>query len=529
MKSRPEAGFTRPGSAPPPRFRPARVPVMAEGPRPDRNDGPAAVPPWPVSPRGPASRAWPAVLALLVSILAARAPALASEVRVAGDFRVQAVVFDHQNFTGQDPAGIGTTSIEAISQRLRLRLDFEANESLSFRLGLRLNNNVWGQAPLVAANPAPAIQPYQAYLRFTVPDTDLSVTAGYQPLAMPHSPVFYDSVVLSTDSGNIDTAALVLAAPLVPDLMTVRLGYGRLVDADRTYDPTTTQVGDECDLAFATMTLTRPGLTLTPWAAAGIIGRSAGDMGGMAVNLRSAGSYLDPRGYADNQNVALWAGATLTADLAPRLRVHADLAIGQAALADREKNRRQGLFADLALEYTGLDRLTPQLFAWWSSGEDARLGNGSERLPYLVTTWGPRRSFLFASDQLLYADYLNVNPQGAMGLSLGLDNVRLLDRLTSLAGLTAVAGTNSPAGLRKAAAATGGPGGYVQMGRDLAQGERLVSAYFNHAYALTEVLDLILETGWARGLDFRRSIWGRRLVDKAGDVWCAGLGIIYSF
>lgn len=470
-----------------------------------------------------------ALLAALVQ--ASSAPALASEVKVAGDFRVHGSFFQNRNFTGWNGTGTQTGDTFSLWQRLRLRFDFAASENLSFRLGLRLDNETWGHGYLTAANPTTAVQPYQCYLQFTVPDSRVTVTAGYQPLAMPQSPVFYDSVVLSTDNGNIDTAALVLSAPLIADRLSVTAGFARLVDANRTYDPTTTQVDDELDLSFLLLPLTVPGFSATPWGAYGVIGQGATLPSNIQNNIRSGGSFLAPTGYRNNQNPTFWAGSTFIVSALDPVRVYADVVYGDAGFDDRARNRRHGWFADLALEYRGFESVTPQIFGWASTGEDSSLTNGSERMPYVITKWGPRRSFLFDTDQEFTAAdaTMAVSPQGTWGLSAGLDNVNVIDNLTSLLGFTLAAGTSSSAGMRKAAAASGGPGTYVQMGKNLVEGEYLLSAYFNHKYMIHEQLALILETGWAHGQNFDKGVWGRRMVNQAADAWQCALGFKYRF
>jgi len=198
-------------------------------------------------------------------------------------------------------------------------------------------------------------------------------------------------------------------------------------------------------------------------------------------------------------------------------------------LSDRTRCRRHGWFADLGLEYTGFTAFAPQLLGWAGSGEDASLSNGSERLPSIVTEWGPRGSFLFSADQYLTQSSMNTTPQGSMGLVLNFDRISLLPHLTSVLAFSCATGTSSPTGLRKAVAVTGGPGAYVTMGQDLAQGERLLSVASEHVYALTDAVNLVVETGWARGDGFRSSIWGPRMVNQAGNAWQGALGIIYTF
>jgi hypothetical protein len=470
-----------------------------------------------------------AALCLVALFFAAAGSATATTVAMYGDFRVQGTFFSGQNYTGWNGTGTQTEDTLNIWQRLRLHVDFTANEDLVFRLGLRVNNETWGHGTLTAANPTTAVQPYQCYLQFTVPGTRVKVTAGYQPLSLPHTAVYYDSVVLGTDSGNSDAAALVVSAPLIDDNLSVIAGYARLVDTNRTSDTTTTQVGDELDFTFLTLPVTVSGVHLTPWGAVAVLGRSANLPSPMGNTLLSASSYAAPSTFANNQNAALWTGAALTAELPFPVKIYADGIYGNAFASDRARNHRHGWFADAALEYAGFAAFAPQLLGWWGSGEDGALSNGSERLPAINPQWGPRGSFLFNADQDLTQASMNTTPQGSKGVVLNFDRISVLPRLTSLVAFSYATGTNSPAGLRKAAALTGGSEQYVTMGQDLAEGERLLSIASEHSFALTDAVSLIVETGWARGYDFRASIWGRRMVNQAGDAWQGALGLIYKF
>lgn len=470
-----------------------------------------------------------AALVIVAACFLAATASAATSVSMYGDFRVQGTFFSNQNYTGWNADGTQTADTMNFWQRMRLHVDLAANENLAFRLGLRVNNQTWGHGTLTAANPTTAIEPYQCYLQFTLPDTAIKVTAGYQPLSLPHTSVFYDSVVLGTDSGNSDAAALVVSAPLLEDRLGVTAGYARLVDTNRTYDTTTTQVGDELDLTFVTLPVTISGTHITPWGAVAILGRAADLPDSMSNSLRAAGSSITPTGFADNQNAAFWTGFTLTADLPMPLKLYADAVYGDAWAADRERCRRRGWFADAALEYTGFTMVAPQLLGWYGSGEDSGLSNGSERLPTLNTEWGPAGSFLFNADQYLTQAAMNTTPQGSMGLVLNFSKISIVPRLTSLVAFSYATGTSSPAGLRKAVAVTGGPGSYVTMGEDLAQGENLYSVACEHVYALTYAVNLIGELGWAHPEGLHSSIWGHRMVNQAGDAWQAALGIIYTF
>jgi len=469
-----------------------------------------------------------AVILLVATCFFATASS-ATTVAMYGDFRVQGTFFSKQNYTGWNAAGTQTAETLNIWQRLRLHADFASGEHLAFRLGLRVNNETWGHGTLTAANPSTAVEPYQCYLQFSVPETHITVTAGYQPISLPHTALFYDSVVLGADSGNSDAAALVVSAPLIEERLSATAGYARLVDTNRTFATTPSQVGDELDFAFLTLPVTVPGMQVTPWGAVAILGRSASLPSPLRNTLLSASSFAAPSAFSNNQNTALWAGCALTAELPFPIKVSADGVYGEAFVTDRKQCRRYGWFVDAAVEYTGLTAFAPQLLGWWGSGEDSGLSNGSERLPTINTAWGPRGSFLFNADQDLTQASMNTTPQGSMGLVLNFDRISLLPRLTSMVAFSYATGTNSPSGLRKAVAVTGGPGAYVTMGQDLAEGERLYSVACEHVYALTDAVSLIGELGFARGEGFRSSIWGRRMVNKAGNAWQTALGIIYRF
>ncbi|HML62440.1 MAG TPA: hypothetical protein PKD41_16220, partial [Solidesulfovibrio sp.] len=68
-----------------------------------------------------------------------------------------------------------------------------------------------------------------------------------------------------------------------------------------------------------------------------------------------------------------------------------------------------------------------------------------------------------------------------------------------------------------------------QMGRDLTDKEWVIGLNFDSKYMLYENLALILETGWAHPSEFQKSVWGRRLVNKAEDAWKVSFGLKYTF
>ncbi|WP_300159332.1 outer membrane homotrimeric porin [Solidesulfovibrio sp.] len=471
-----------------------------------------------------------AFIAMTLLLATAQAALAATEVRMAGDARVYGVFFANRNFTGWDETGTQTEDRMTIWQRLRLRTDFVANENLKFRFGMRVDDEAWGHGYLTAANPQAVIEPYLAYLQFKFPGTDIEVTAGYQPLSVPHTEVFYDSIVLAADDGDQSSAALHVNIP-VGENFSIQAAYARLLDAHRTFQSTTTQVGDAFDIYQLALPVTVDGFSATPWGLVGVYGKDSDPEGLFNAGLRSAGSYLNVTGYPykDNQNPMWWAGLAMTVEALDPFKFYADAIYGDAAPGDRERNRRRGYFIDAGITYSGLDWMLPGVFGWVSSGEDSSLSNGSERLPVITPKWGPGTSFLFDADQEFANNNMGVDPTGTWGLAASLRDISFIEALKSRLTFAAIAGNNSPAGLRKAVAASGGVGEYVSMGRNLATGEWVLGVNFDHSYEITEQLSLTLQTGFASPQGLKTSIWGHRFTNQAENAYMASLGLLYTF
>ena len=477
-----------------------------------------------------------ALLALCLTL--ATTPALAStEVKMAGDFRAYGLFFQGRNWTSWNANGSQTEEGFEIWQRWRLRSDFIANETVRFRLGVRVNDTPWGYGTYTAANPTVSIDVYQAYLTFKWPGSDIEITAGLQPYSMPEAPIFYDSPILASkgfaDGATNSLAGLVIKAPVAKGVFEPTFGFSRLVDVNRTYDPTTTQVDDELDIYFLTLPVVLNGFKATPWGLAGVMGKaSTSAVTSIQNGLRSGGSYLSP-GYKNNQNAFWWGGLNVEVSALDPVKFYGDVIYGQGAMTDRERNRRQGWFVDGGMEYAGLDWATPQLGAWWSSGEDSSLANGSERIPSLMGYFGLGNSFLYPTGQELSKNDMGVNPLGSWGIGASMKNVSVLERLFLRGTFTAAWGTNSPAGLRKAVLASGGNGGYLTMGKDLAVGEYLLAVNAEAKYWVYEkTLAFIMESGWAHYGNACGSIWNTASRDFTGnvkDAWMTSFGVKYWF
>jgi hypothetical protein len=134
---------------------------------------------------------------------------------------------------------------------------------------MRVDDENWGHGTFTADAPEVSIEAYLAYLQFKWPETDILVTAGYQPVSLPQSTPFYDSLVLASDDGDQSTAALVVSSPLWEDVLSINAGFTRLVDTNGAFDADTTQAADEFDAYFLNLPIAAGGLKVSPGAWSG--------------------------------------------------------------------------------------------------------------------------------------------------------------------------------------------------------------------------------------------------------------------
>jgi len=467
----------------------------------------------------------------------------ATEVKMTGDARVYGNFFENRNYTGWNKTGTKTSDSFEIWERFRLRSDFIANEAVKFRLGIKVED-VWGHGTFTAANPDTAVQVDLAYMQFMLPGCDgVQVTAGLQDVNLPQSGLFYGSPVW-----NDKMAALVVTAPIVDKTLSVMAGFGRLIDTNRTYDTTTTQKADELDAYFLALPITVDGFKATPWGMVAVAGRNANytykdttdvaesgnDFANTLVSAASSSNMTTPgaMGYWKNdQNPYFWVGGAFEVSALDPVKFYADVIYGAGAMNDHRAAKREGWMVDAGVEYTGLDVVTPQVFGFWSTGEDKSTMNGSERMPYMRSQWGPGNSFLFDNSQELgKGSNMYTDPVGNYGIGASLNNISFIDKLTNRLTFVYVRGNNSPRALRNAQLYLNNS--YFTMGHDLTYNESVMGLNLDTKYMIYENLAAVMETGWAHG-QFQESVWGHRLVSQSeangNNAWKVAFGLTYKF
>jgi hypothetical protein len=503
-----------------------------------------------------------------------------TEVKMTGDARIHGNFMSGYNFTPWNARGMGyysgtaqaaiagvapaTASEEnfTIWERFRLQTDFIASESLKFRFGIRFNNANWGGTNAAIDNPAVAIDVNAAYLQFMIPGTEAQVSAGWMPLALPHSKIFNGGLVLDTQGGNTAAAALVLDIPVVKDTFAIKAGYTRLLNANADFygggggagGNATTLVSDSLDAFFLAFPITIDGFQAIPWGTMALAGRMANYTegfsniantssgsgnygpydGGLAPNLLSAASVLQFAAtgqnsmWANQMNTYWWAGLPLNITTLDPVNIYADVIYGNGNSGDRAMAQRSGWFIDAGLEYVGFDFMKPQLMGWWSTGEN-NFSQGSQRMPIIREFWSPGGSFLYQTGASAFTrSTLLADPLGSWGLALSLKDITFMKDLSHTLTFAMANGTNSASYVRTVNE-LGLGGVYMVMGKDLTVDEYLFGLNLDTKYMIYENLSAILELGWATVTGLRGSVWGTRNVDNYQDAWKVAFGFKYTF
>jgi len=454
-------------------------------------------------------------------------PAFAdTQVQITGDFRLHMNSWSRYNFTGWDATGKRTAEPLAIYERFRESFDFITSDWVKFRFRVNLRNANWGGAMAVDKPPS-TIEASNAYLIFTIPNTDMRVDAGFQEWSVPLSSFFANVNVMGSR-----VAALAVTAPVAADLLTLRFGYLRPRQTYSDFSPGTSGNAANFDVFYLAAAVTTDAVNITPWGVFGMIGRDTAPLSGVGEQMLPAIPAVAglPVSWANTVNDAFWIGSSVEVKAFDPIKFYSDIIYGNAAFNDHGYDNRRGAFIDAALSYSGLTFMTPSLWGFWSTGDTGGISGGSERMPYRFFSWNAGNSFLFRDENNeWYRDKLNVNQIGAWGLGLTLDKIGFVKDLTHLLTVNFANGTNSPNTLREGVAFAG-VGNYYGMGLNLASNEWVYGLECDNKYELNKKLYLYGNLGWAHG-NFDSTIWGHRFVNQAqgGDVWRILLGLRYSF
>jgi len=406
-------------------------------------------------------------------------------------------------------AGNGTDDQFRAWQRERLQVNFIASENVQGVLYFEIGETAWGNPGSGGqiGTDAIAVEVRRAYIDFNVPNTELLFRVGLQGFALPAAVVGNPII----GSGGTDMGGIV-STYTVNDMVTIGAFWARPWDTNamRGGRGEAASVNDEFDVFGLYVPITIDGvMTLTPYAMYGIAGTDAyynlatpvwnnpGRFFGLATNA-SGGPYTllgpDPNPYTDNDYQYMWwAGAAFEFTMLDPLTFGLDVVWGTSIDPSQDYLTRWGWYLAGRVDYQ-TPYVTPGLVAWWSTGDDENMWNGSERLPHIDGTF-QATTFGFDGQALIGSagDALGQSAEGTWGLALQFNDISFIEDLTHQLIVAYIGGTNHTKSMQDNRFATRGNPWFRNNGIALTTADYAWEIDFNHRYQIYENLAAVVE------------------------------------
>lgn len=532
-----------------------------------------------------------AILSAFLMVSAACPRADAIEFKAGGEWIVGFAVGDGSLIRKEEGRNVTAEDDRfGAGQRLRLKLDAVASETLSGTVFLEIGDQAWGRAVdedgvagqggALGADGTGVIKLKNAYVDWIAPMANhaLRFRMGLQALALPNAAG--GSAILDADVAAVaanyqfnDTVGLTVAW-----IRPLNDNFAGWMYKD---DPRRHGVNylDNMDLLAVSVPLAFDGVTLTPWVMYGMLGKNALDGldgfytrndgrayignvwgtadGTLATTLTSYGANMrigdgkNLRRTGNDSSSMFWVGLPVSLTLWDPLNIELDInygyveSIGRYSATDRRTGLdkradtlRQGWLIKALVEYK-FDWGVPGIFGWYASGDDDDVKNGSERMPSLAAAgsftsfmgyggidWAPSGTG-FGGWQETYASYA-----GTWGVGLQLRDVSFLEDLSHTFRVALWGGTNSPSMVK-------------YMNRDgwrhpdsvdglyLTTNDSMLEFNLDNEYKIYENLTMNLDLGYIVNM-VDSSTWSRGFSAADGkcdktDAWKAQVVFTYSF
>jgi len=492
---------------------------------------------------------------LAVLALSFASVAQAADIKASGKWQIEAHWNNDMDFANRG-AGAETNSFH-IEQRVRTAFQFIANENLKGVLDTQIGSAAWGngafqvgagRSPNTTAATASAagagqgnIMLRQGYLDFKWPGTKVNFKVGYQTLNLPAA--FGGGSAILDDQ----IAAAVVSAP-INENVSILAGYARPQD-NNTYGATAAvnTSGNAADAVFAAVPVSFKGFSIVPFAAFAYAGKNVGNAAAPGNPLTTG---MLSSGWNGNDSIrAYFGGIAFTMTAFEPFKVMADFNYGRAnyyntGVASPTDGGRHGWLFDLAIDYTGLSNMTPELFFVYTSGEKGQDKNSSNRMPTIGNpqTWSVNNSFYFGDRNYIsgfsttstgsgYAGYVR-NVMGFWTLGASLKDIKLFDNFTHQVNLMYIKGTNDADYLKNTHATNNKAG--ASYGAFLTDKDHLWEIDLINKYKVYDELSLYLDLGYING-SFDKNAWRNVSAQYGQDsnltsnAYHIGLGATYAF
>ncbi len=427
----------------------------------------------------------------------------------------------------------------AATQRVRLQIDAIASESLSGSVFFEIGDQTWGNNDSGGAlgTDGQVIEVRRAYIDWIVPNTALSLRMGLQYFGNPA--VAGGSAIFAFDGAGIS------ANYKINDMVGLSAAWIRPYNDNFEEAPTggdSSNYLDNTDLFLLSVPVKGSNWSATPWIMGGVMGNNS------RPNKLTARWGLAPRGASFNSSnlshepaytTLLWVGLPMSFTY-DAFNFELDLNYGSVSYGgtytfngERIDQQRQGWLIKALAEYK-MDWGTPGIFAWYGSGDDGNIHDGSERLPVLspsgtftsffgddpwsFTTgnWGGNVGF----DQSLGYD-------GTWGIGAQVKNFSFVEKLSHTFRITYWGGTNHTDNAKHIGGTTTALGSAnANYGTFyLTTADYMVEFNLDSTYKIYDNLTAMVQLGYAiNGID--KDTWGH---DERRDGYKAGVVLRYAF
>lgn len=465
--------------------------------------------------------------------------------------------------TGYNNLGGKKSDAFDAQQRVRLQLDAVASESLSGTVYFEIGNQRWGQAKNGGSLGADGmvVEVKRAYLDWIVPQTDLKIRMGLQGVSLPAfsngaSQVFDNDVAGITASYKFNdnvAATLLWARPFNDNWANGEPGAG---------NNNPSNFLDNVDMFALLVPLTFDGVKVTPWVSYAAIGKNSLDnwnKDDYTVNSGAGFDYMPmmlngmaPAAFAGKNNdkadaygSVFWAGLTGEITLADPFRFAWDANYGSYTNGI-EAMKREGWYLSILGEYK-MDWATPGLYAWYSSGDDSNIKNGSERMPTLSADSASDgfSSYATIGDPYIARDGVLSNTWiGTWGIGARLKDISYMEDLKHTFRINYITGTNSPTMAKYILGKKGVPGRAVETTRTDFTGGNNYGTYMTTedsglefglttTYKVYDNLTMFADMNYiAMFADQSKAVWGNGHGErgmKLQDPWNINVSFVYDF
>ncbi len=437
------------------------------------------------------------------------------------------------------------------SQRVRLKLEMIANENL--RGVFQIENDIlWGQSASGGqlGGDGITVEVKHAYLDWVIPDTDIQVRMGLQPLVLPG--MVADSAVLNDDVAGIVvsktfneyiSATLFWLRTYADNTVNNEYGSNGILSSSSTLGG-----HDAADFVGLSLPMKFDGLNVTPWGMYGITGKNIGgwvegtnnvysmptvNIGGQ--NLPLTGSPSGSFNMLPDANI-WFAGITAELIAFDPFRFAVDFTYGDAdtdavyapnsgAPTNYYAMKTKGYYVAAIAEYA-FDMATPGLIGWYASGNDSDAQyKGGGMMPILNPQW--------AGTSFGFGDYygsgnnsvevMGSSPVGTWGGALQVKDLTFIEDMSHLIRVAYYTGTNK--------ANTYNPNNstasysYNPTNTFLTEDDNVWEINFNTKYDIYENLALVLELGFLSA-DWDDTSWN---VNRRDNAYRVNASFGYSF